>query len=209
MDTTPNTLLAIETSTQQGSVALLHEGQIIFSESCGEGRSHSSLLFSVLERALDAVPATSRIEQVAVGLGPGSYAGVRIAISAATGFAMATGASLVGLPSIVALGEGEYVALGDARRESYYFARVRGGECVEGPVLLSAGELAEKLSQCSVPVLASEEIGAVIPAAITFCYPCAERLARLAAEGRSIMTRGDLEPIYLRDPHITVAKKRE
>jgi len=209
VDTSSNTVLAIETSTHQGSVAVLHKGQIVFSESCGAGRSHSSLLFAVLERALKAVPESGRIDQIAVGLGPGSYAGVRIAISAATGFALATGAELVGLPSIVALGEGEYVALGDARRESYYFARVRGGECVEGPVLLSAEELAQKLAGCPVPVLASEEIAAVIPAAIEFCYPCAERLAKLTAQGRSIVARGDLEPIYLREAHITVAKKKE
>ncbi|MEI7958384.1 MAG: tRNA (adenosine(37)-N6)-threonylcarbamoyltransferase complex dimerization subunit type 1 TsaB [Verrucomicrobiota bacterium] len=203
------TILAIETSTHQGSVAVLHEGRIVFSESCGAGRSHSSLLFAVLERALQAVPEPARIDQIAVGLGPGSYAGVRIAISAATGLALSTGAELVGLPSIAALGEGEYVALGDARRETYYFARVRDGECVEGPVLLSAEELAQKLAGCSVPVLASEEIAAVIPAAIEFCYPCAERLAKLAAEARSITARGDLEPIYLREAHITVAKKKE
>ena len=197
-------MLAIETSTQQGSVAVWRDGQIVFSESCGAGRSHSSLLFAVLERALKVGP----MDRIAVGLGPGSYAGVRIAISAATGLALATGAELVGLPSIVALGEGAYVALGDARRESYYFALVRRGECVEGPVLLSADELAQKLAGCSVPVIASEEIGAVIPAALEFRFPCAERLARLAAEGRSIVARGDLEPIYLREPHITTAKKK-
>ncbi len=200
------TILAIETSTHQGSVAVLHNGELVFSESCGAGRSHSSLLFSVLERALQAAP---RIDRIAVGLGPGSYAGVRIAISAATGFALATGAELVGLPSIVALGEGEFIALGDARRESYYFALVRGGECVEGPVLLSAGELTQKLAGYSLPVLASEEIAAIMPGVLKLCYPCAERLARLAAQGRSIVMRGDLEPIYLREAHITVAKKKD
>ena len=203
------TLVAIETSTHQGSVAVLHEGQVVFAESCGAGRSHSSLLFAVLERALQAVPKSAGIDQIAVGLGPGSYAGVRIAISAATGFALATGAELVGLPSIVALGEGEYVALGDARRESYYYSLVRNGECVEGPVLLSAEELAQKLTENTLPVLASEEIAAVIPGAIELRYPCAERLAKLAAQGRAIMSRGDLEPIYLREAHITVAKKKE
>ena len=77
------TTLAIETSTHQGSLALLHRGEMIFSESCGAGRSHSSLLFAVLERALKALPEGSRIDLIAVGLGPGSYAGVRIAIAAA------------------------------------------------------------------------------------------------------------------------------
>ena len=207
MNPTPQTTLAIETSTHQGSVAVLCAGKIVFSESCGAGRSHSSQLFATLERALASLPEGGRIDRVAVGLGPGSYAGVRIAISAAAGFALATGAELVGLPSIVALEEGEYIALGDARRESYYFAHVRKGQCLEGPVLLSAEELAQKLAACPLPVLASEEIPAVIPAALAFRTPCAERLARLAAADLSIVARGDLEPIYLREPHITQAKQ--
>ena len=198
--------LAIETSTHQGSVAVLRQGQIVFSESCGAGRSHSSLLFSVLERALQVAP---RIDRIAVGLGPGSYAGVRIAISAATGFVLATGADLVGLASIVALADGEYVALGDARRESFYYAHVREGVCVEGPVLLSAGELAQKLEGCTLPVFASEEIQVDLPVPVALCYPSADRLARLATEGCSLVARGDLEPIYLREAHITVAKKKE
>lgn len=202
------TILAIETSTHQGSVALLHGDRLVFSESCGAGRSHSSLLFAVLERALEAVPEGARIDQIAVGLGPGSYAGVRIAIAAATGFAIATGAELLGLPSIAALSEGEYIALGDARRASYYYARVREGECLEGPTLFTAEEWAEKLHASTLPILASEEIAGLEPApAIKLVYPSAERLARLAARGCSITARGDLEPIYLREPHITMPKK--
>ncbi|MEI8233688.1 MAG: tRNA (adenosine(37)-N6)-threonylcarbamoyltransferase complex dimerization subunit type 1 TsaB [Verrucomicrobiota bacterium] len=200
--------LSIETSSTQGSVALLSgEGDLLFSESCGAGRSHSSQLFGVLERALRAVPEGSAIGQIAVGLGPGSYAGVRIAISAATGLALATGMELVGLPSLVALAEGEYVAIGDARRETFSFAHVRSGECVEGPLLLSAAALAEKVAACNLPVLASEGIAAELPAPVQLCYPSAERLARLAAQGRAIAARGSLEPIYLREPHITQPKK--
>jgi len=202
------TTLAIETSTHQGSVALLHGETLLFSESCGAGRSHSSLLFAVLERALQAVPEGARIDQIAVGLGPGSYAGVRIAIAAATGFAIATGAELLGLPSIVALSEGDYVALGDARRESYYYARVSKGECVEGPTLFTAEQWAEKTDGSALPILASEEIVGIEPApAIQLVYPSAERLARLAAQGHAIVARRDLEPIYLREPHITQPKK--
>jgi len=201
-------ILAIETSSHQGSVALLaDDGTLLFNESCGAGRSHSSLLFGVLERALQAVPEGRSIDQIAVGLGPGSYAGVRIAISAATGLALATGVELVGLPSLVALAEGEYVAIGDARRETFYFTHVRSGECVEGPLLLSDAALAEKLAACGLPVFASEEISAQLPVPHELRYPSAEHLARLAAEGRAIIARGNLEPIYLREPHITQPKK--
>lgn len=197
------TILSIETSTGQGSVALLTGGDVRFSESCAAGRSHSSQLFAVLERALRVgIP----IDQVVVGLGPGSYAGVRIAISAAIGYHVASGAGLIGIPSIVTLDDGDYVALGDARRESFYFALVRSGECVEGPLLVSAAALADKLTQTSnLPVFASELLPDV--PVVQFRYPCAERLGRLALAGKSIVARGCLEPIYLRDPHITQAKR--
>ncbi|XHR28782.1 MAG: tRNA (adenosine(37)-N6)-threonylcarbamoyltransferase complex dimerization subunit type 1 TsaB [Chthoniobacteraceae bacterium] len=199
-------LIAIETSTHQGSVAVLRDGELIFNESCGAGRSHSSLLFSTLERALAALPDGAQPDQIAVGLGPGSYAGVRIAISAAFGLTLASGAELLGLPSIAALAEGDYVAIGDARRQSFSFTRVSAGECVEGPLLLSADELAARLAEAQVPVYTSEEIAAPLPTAPELRYPSAERLARLAAEGRSITARGDLEPMYLREPHITLPK---
>lgn len=201
-------LLAIETSTHQGSVAVLRDGALIFNESCGAGRSHSSLLFSTLERALKAIPAGEKLTQIAVGLGPGSYAGVRIAISAATGLALATGAELLGLSSLPALAEGEYLAIGDARRQSFSFTHINHGACVEGPLLLSAEDLATRLEGTTLPVFTSEAIAAPLSVAPELRYPEAERLARLAAEGRSIASRGNLEPLYLREPHITVPKKK-
>ena len=197
--------LAIETSTAQGSVALFENEAVLFSESCQAGRSHSSQLFAVLERALQAAP---RVDCVAVGLGPGSYAGVRIAISAATGYAVATGARLIGIPSIVTLDPGDYVALGDARRESYYFAVVRGGECTDGPLLIPTAELPERLEWAraqGLPVFASEDLAEAPDAVVRF--PCAERLGHLAIADRAVVARDALEPIYLRDPHITQARK--
>src|SRR5947209_2188686 len=76
--------LALETSTATGSVALLENGRALFSERFGASRGHGSELFVSLERARSLV---SRCDQIVVGLGPGSYAGVRIAIAAAIGLA--------------------------------------------------------------------------------------------------------------------------
>ncbi len=201
-------LLAIETSTHQGSVAVLRDGVTIFNESCGAGRSHSSLLFATLERALKALPAGEKLDQIAVGLGPGSYAGVRIAISAATGLALATGAKLLGVNSLAALAEGEFLAVGDARRQSFSLTHVRGEECVEGPLLLPATELATRLPGTGLPVFTSEALAVDLPVTPTLRYPEAERLARLAAAGHAIAAREQLEPLYLREPHITTAKKK-
>src|SRR4051812_34509211 len=94
------TILALETSTSRGSVALWRDGALVLEEVFTADRSHSSALFPILQRARALAP---QIDVIAVGLGPGSYAGVRIAISAAMGLAMADGARLLGLASVAAL----------------------------------------------------------------------------------------------------------
>ena len=193
--------LALETSTPRGGVALFRDRDLVFSETFTADRSHSSQLFGVIERALSP---DGRPDQIAVGLGPGSYAGVRIAIAAAIGLSVATGAELLGIPSVAALEEGEYLAIGDARRATYSFAHVRNGEMVVAPMLLIRGELEARLADSPLPIFSSEELG--LPGA-QIRFPSVDRIGRLAVEGRSICARGTLEPIYLREPHITVAKE--
>jgi tRNA A37 threonylcarbamoyladenosine modification protein TsaB len=126
---------------------------------------------------------------------------VRIAISAAIGLSVATGAELLGIPSVAALEEGEYLAVGDARRAAYSFAHVRDGEMVSGPMLLTREELEGRLG--ALPVYSSEELD--LPG-VQIRFPQVDRLGRLAVEGRCIHSRGTLEPIYLREPHITAPK---
>src|SRR5439155_21842055 len=104
-------------------------------------------------------------EKIIVGLGPGSYAGTRIAISAAIGLSAVGGTSsvpsqtlgrhggrpsieLIGYPSICAMEceEIEFAVIGDARRQSFFFARVESRELVEGPTLLTERALQDKLA---------------------------------------------------------------
>ena len=208
------TLLAIDTSTQRGSVSLLEtppeparasaESTVLFEEHFLADRSHSASLFAALEKARTLA---HRIDQVAVGLGPGSYAGVRIAIGAALGFELGLGSVLLGLPSVAALEteSAEYLAIGDARRDTFYFTRVRDGICVEGPLLASDTELTHRLEALpDLPVFAC----GVLPnfSRATLALPCARRLAQLAARNAGIVQRGNLEPIYLRDAYITLPK---
>lgn len=198
--------LAIDTSTPRGSVALLTGDDLLLAEDFLADRSHSASLFGALERARQAAP---RIDQLAIGLGPGSYAGVRIAIAAAIGLRLALGAKLVGIPSVAAFESDarEYLAIGDARRETFYFTRVIEGRCEEGPLLLSESELRERLAaQTAYPVLTSTPLSA-FPAA-RLAFPSALILARLAAAGRGIVAEDNLEPIYLREPYITMPRPR-
>ena len=200
------TILAIDTSTNHGSVALLADGEMRLAETFTADRTTSSSLFAVLERAVALAP---RVDQVAIGLGPGSYAGVRIAIAAAIGLELGGGAQLVGIPSVAALETDApgYLAIGDARRETFYFTRVADGVCVEGPLLATATELSGRLAaHPALPVFATEALAGFPSARIAL--PSAARLARLAEAARGITATCDLEPIYLREPHITLPKVR-
>ena len=200
------TILAIDTSTNHGSVALLADGEMRLDETFVADRSHSATLFAVLERAVALAP---RVDQVVIGLGPGSYAGVRIAIATAIGLELGIGAQLAGIPSVAALetDAATYLAIGDARRETFYFTHVENGVCVEGPLLATAAELSQRVAaHPALPIFATETL-AGFPAA-RMALPSAARLARLADAARGITATGDLEPIYLREPHITPPKMR-
>lgn len=193
-------LLAIETSTERGSVAVLNESTLLFEEHFAADRGCGAVLFSLLERALQAAPEPAAI---VVGLGPGSYSGVRIAIAAAIGLSIGTKAKLLGISSLVAMDEStaHYATVGDARRASFHFAEIHNGVCVEGPMLLDAQALTAKTAALKVPLLGSAPM-AVLPQ-VTLRFPQARFLAQLALQDRSIVARDNLEPIYMRDPHIT------
>ena len=143
------TTLAIETSTAQGSVAISEgcgaDTKIVFSETFTADRSHSAWLFVKLEHALTAI---ARCDQIVVGLGPGSYSGVRVAIAAAIGLRFGLKARLRGLNSLIAIptAEPHYCCIGDARQSSFYFAEVKDRALIAPPALFSENELREKLA---------------------------------------------------------------
>ena len=125
---------------------------------------------------------------------------MRIAISAAIGLELATGAALLGLCSFSGIPCEDFFAIGDARRGAFYFAHVVGGECVDGPRLVVRTALDEVLrARGDRPVFASQP-GMAEAEVVT---PSAARLGMLASARRAIVSEGNLEPIYLREPHIT------
>jgi tRNA threonylcarbamoyl adenosine modification protein YeaZ len=145
------------------------------------------------------------VDRIVVGLGPGSYAGVRITIAAALGLQAVWGCELVGIPSVAALPEGSgcFQVIGDARRGTWYYTRVEAGVCVEGPLLVdSGGALRTYLEKAERwEVYATEELPPEWGASVLL--PSASILANLAAAGTGIVQTADLEPLYLRDVHIT------
>ncbi|HEY0370098.1 MAG TPA: tRNA (adenosine(37)-N6)-threonylcarbamoyltransferase complex dimerization subunit type 1 TsaB [Chthoniobacterales bacterium] len=192
-------ILALELSSSVGSIALRENSGDSFAAEFRNDRKHSGAFFENLQRCLATRGAP---ELIVVGLGPGSYAGTRIAIAAAIGLGAATGAALGGLPSIVAMPVDacDYVVVGDARRESFFFARISKRRCIEGPELFGEGELEDLLGTIEVPIVTAEPLPRFPSASVV--HPSAPILAEIAAN-RDDLTAPPLEPIYLRAPHIT------
>src|SRR5438552_13744577 len=97
-------LLALETSGNSLGVALHTDLGIVFEENVIEGMIHGRALAPLMKKALEShnlKPAG--LSAVAVSLGPGSWTGLRIGISAAKAFAWAAGIPLVTVPSFEAL----------------------------------------------------------------------------------------------------------
>ena len=190
--------LALELSSGRGSIAFVEDEESGFAMDFANDRKHSGVFFQTLERCLQECGSPERI---VVGLGPGSYAGTRIAIATATGLQAATGALLLGLPSLCALpfDGAEYGVIGDARRQSFFYGRVRDRRCVEGPGLIMEAQLVEWLSGVTFPVFSAEALERF--ASLPIMYPSATVLAKLTSgDSESLLS---LEPIYLRDPYIT------
>jgi tRNA threonylcarbamoyladenosine biosynthesis protein TsaB len=195
-------ILALELSSSVGSVAFSGgEAEVEF-RAFPADRKDSGFFFENL-RAL--YEKSGPAEMIVVGLGPGSYAGTRIAIATALGLGVAAGARLCGLPSICAIERKEYFFVGDARRNSFVFAHVSDGHCLEGPTLATAEEVRARLAEeRSFPAIASQPLPQFENLILE--HPSALRLAALARRGEGEGS-DTLEPIYLRSPYITVPVK--
>jgi tRNA threonylcarbamoyladenosine biosynthesis protein TsaB len=195
-------ILALELSTSRGSLAWLNNEAELASEWPND-RKNSAAFFENFSAATKKFRAP---EIIIVGLGPGSYAGTRIAISAAIGLQLSSGARLIGYPSICAMAcdAHEYCVIGDARRKSFFFARIRARELIEGPSLHSEEELKNKLAvlPSEMPVFCFESLPQFERTVVR--YPSAIVLARLAQDRQRGFALPPLEPMYLREPHVTL-----
>src|SRR5438270_10125971 len=120
-------ILALELSSRCGSVAYVDDESVVFDHAFANDRKHSGAFFETITAARAEY---DRAELIVVGLGPGSYAGIRIAVSAAIGLNAALDAQMLGLPSICAMQvhEEEFFVVGDARRHSFFCATIVNGE---------------------------------------------------------------------------------
>ncbi len=97
-------ILILESSTEVCSVALSDNGKLTGIKEDKSGQNHARLLTVFVEQLLteNKIPA-SAIDAVAVSMGPGSYTGLRIGISAAKGFCYANKIPLIAISTLKAM----------------------------------------------------------------------------------------------------------
>jgi tRNA threonylcarbamoyladenosine biosynthesis protein TsaB len=189
-------ILGIESSSRRGSVALLEGERLIASVEHEEPNSHAERLLPLLEQLLaDAGWPKSSLDRLAVGVGPGSFTGLRAGIALAEGLSVGLDRPLWGVGSLLAMARGALAehsgpccALLDARR-SELFAAVYDRELRElrAPLALPIEELSEFLAASGVATVVGEvaltlDHGRPIATGRTLELPHARWVAALAAE---------------------------
>jgi len=192
----PGVVLGFDTATAATAVAVLLPGGEVFEArhdpAPGERPGHATRLLGLVEEALAAAGAgAGDVQRIAVGVGPGSFTGLRIGVATARALAQSTGAGLVGVSTLRALAAaapadpgGAALAAIDARRGEAFAAAWSGSTLLMPPAALPPEELARAAAALPRPVLAVgdgavrfraslEAVGAAVP-------PDGDRLHRVS-----------------------------
>ena len=208
-------ILAIETSTPRASLALFESesSELVWKSEFVTDRAHNSKIFEPLAEALEISDQTLRY--IAVGLGPGSYSGVRVGIAVANGIGLVLGIPIVGISSLEAYHatESNFLVVGDARRKSFFVARVNDHSLDNDLELLDETEFANRITSSDPenPIFTPDQSIAEKFANVVVQLPTAEGIAlrALSLYGKeSEIPQLAIEPHYLRPPYITEAKKK-
>jgi tRNA threonylcarbamoyladenosine biosynthesis protein TsaB len=215
-------VIGFDTATEDTAVAVVRDGKVLFSCSLdpppGERPLHATRLLPEIERAAAAAGGWDSIKRIAVGIGPGSFTGLRIGIATGRGLAQALGLELAGVGTLAALARGAdggdrpRLAVLDARRGEI-FAALYGieGDAIWEPFVVRPSELARRTAALAEAPLAvgsgavrfRDELrgsGAEIPGDTDSSHRIAApevcAIGALAVASRP----GEVAPIYLRQP---------
>lgn len=207
---------------------VLHESQLGLSP---QGRPlHATRLLAEVERAAAAAGGWDAVDLIAVGLGPGTFTGLRVGIATARGLGVSLGLPLRGVCTLDALaagiGEagapGERLAVLDGWRGEVFAALYdAGGARVWEPAVFRPEELAERVAALAeAPSVAGSgavrfrqelaQSGVRIPDDSDPVHRVAARhVCALAAASAGAEDRDGLAPIYLRPPDAERWRERD
>lgn len=220
------TILGLDTATPATAVALLLDDGGLYETrddaAPGTRGQHTECALGLARTLLEQAGLDwSDIDQVAVGLGPGGYTGLRIGVATAAGLARAIGASLSGVGTLRALAlpvaGATALTILDARRGELFVAAYAADVELLAPCVVVPVQLATLGVQPSeLPLLAVgdgalaqrsrlDAVGiAVAPEASVLHRVGASAICRLAAAGAAD-TGASVVPMYLRLPDAEIA----
>jgi tRNA threonylcarbamoyl adenosine modification protein YeaZ len=215
-------ILALDTSMGACSAAILRDeggAARLHARQQAMARGHAEALMPMVAELLaEAGLAASELDLIAATEGPGSFTGVRIAIAAARGLALATRAKLYGTDSLSVMARvaldcgmlpgGPFAVAVDARRGMLYLGLYDDtGRRGDGPLLVAPDEAAGVLPEGVGTAVGSGAAlladacalrGRRIETALPELQPNAAALATIAREADE--THHTLRPLYLRPP---------
>jgi tRNA threonylcarbamoyladenosine biosynthesis protein TsaB len=228
------TLAGLDTATDDVSVAVLRDDEVVDERLVpkpeGGHPRHAEALLVELEGAVDAAGGWDVVDRLAVGIGPGSFTGLRVGLATARAIAQALGKPVVPVGTLAALAEGiseagaegrSRLAVLDGRRGEAFAALFgSGGEEIWEPLVAKPDDLSERLKSLPDSALAAgsgalrfrrelEAAGAeVLPDASDAHRVWARHVCRLAADGAPQPPEA-IQPIYLRPPDAQVWLERD
>ncbi len=217
-------VLGVDSATADAVVGVTADGEVVREARIDPGPDgrprHSQVLLGEIEGSVEEAGGWARIERIAVGIGPGSFTGLRIGISTARALAQARQIPIAPVGSLAALARGiseggsESPALPviDARRGEA-FAALFDDEGVElwAPFVTPPGVLAARVEDLDVTPQAAGDgalrFAAELEAAGATVAPPDDPIHRVAArhvcavgEAAAVATPDQIQPLYLRPP---------
>ena len=230
----PTTLLALDTATTGCSVCVWRDGpgvggEVLAREAQEMARGQAQELMVMVDRVLNAAGiAPAALDAVAVTRGPGAFTGLRIALAAARGFAVALGVPCVGVTTLEAVAhnvaleereERQVLACIESKRDDIYVQLFSSTlEPLSEPLacdatalqgLFEAGERIVVVGDAAArafDMLAGADLDAVLSAAPPLPDPAVIATLAAARLGDARVQPGAPSPLYLRPPDAKLPK---
>lgn len=228
-------VLALDTTTRQGSVALARDGSILASGAGDAAITHGARLPGDLTRLLDDHDLRlADVDLFAVAAGPGSFTGLRIGIATMQGLALGNGKPLAGVSALDAIQEAVSSQLSalsadtdiavwmDAGRGQVFSAIYANGDISEAALVDKPAAILERWTkEHTLPrvyagdgaLAYADVIRAMVPSAhivepVPALAPSVATLAEAHVRRHGAASPDAVRPVYIRRPDVELARDR-
>lgn len=209
-------VLALDTATEVTSVAVASDGQVLAQRGHHGARQHAEVLVPLIDDVLRGA-SLSRLDltDVAVGVGPGAYTGLRVGVATANTLASVLPVRLHAVCTLDAMaaaaspGNDEFIVVADARRRELFWARYdANASCLEGPRVESAAAVVERWRDHCVVGAGGTALADGFRHPVEPSLPDGRWLGTPRARALLANPVPVAHPVYLRRADVTVSPKK-